>query len=87
MIWLRKKKPALLEGTYQAETEAPKDCYVFTRSIPEQKLLICLNFSRKARTISLPAELRPLFSTHNLRNKKPTESLTLAPLEGCLLEY
>ncbi len=87
MIWLRKKKPALLEGTYQAETEAPKDCYVFTRSIPEQKLLICLNFSRKARTISLPAELRPLFSTHNLLSKKPTESLTLAPLEGCLLEY
>lgn len=88
LIWLRKKKSALSEGTYQSITESiPEDCYVFTRVQAPKSVLICLNFSRKSRTIPLPGKISPLFSTHNLRNKKPAETLTLAPLEGCLLEF
>lgn len=87
MIWLRKKRPVLLEGTYQATTEGiPDDCYVYSRSLGQQRLMICLNFSNRTRKIKLPGEGIPVFSTHNLRNKKPTKSITLSALEGCLVE-
>lgn len=87
MIWLRKKRPVLLEGTYQATTEGiPADCYVFSRSLGQQRLMVCLNFSNRTRKINLPGEGVPVFSTHNLRNKKPTKSITLSALEGCLVE-
>lgn len=88
MVWLRRKKPVLMEGTYKALTQdIPQDCYVFTRSLPGHKMMVCLNFSRKSRTITLPGKGVSVFSTHSLRNKKPMEKVTLSPLEGCLIEF
>jgi len=87
MVWLRKQKIALLEGNYGSMTEnVPSNCYVFSRTAGQQKLLISLNFSRKTKTIILPGKGSPIFSTHLVRNKKPTNTLTLAPLEGCVVE-
>lgn len=86
LIWLRKQKSALLEGTYRAVTEnIPEDCYVYSRT-GQQKLLVCLNFSSKTRTIALPGKGIPAFTTHGIRSKKPVEALTLEPLEGCIVE-
>lgn len=87
MVWLRKKRPELTEGMYSAVTNhIPEDCYVFTRSLGKKKLQVCLNFSPKTRTISLPKKGIPAFSTHAVRNKKPAKTISLAPFEGCIVE-
>lgn len=87
MVWLRKKKPELTEGMYSPITNnIPEDCYVFTRSLGKKKLQVCLNFAGRTRTISLPKKGIPAFSTHGVRNKKPTTAISLAPFEGCIVE-
>jgi alpha-glucosidase len=52
LIRLRRDDPALREGRFRLDSEAPDDCLVFHREVPGRHLVIALNFAAEPREIS-----------------------------------
>jgi glycosidase len=78
LIALRRATPALVAGAYAPVDENAKDYLAFTRSTPEQTVLVALNFSEQPQTLSLPhPQARMLFSS----TARPAQTIDLARLE------
>jgi alpha-glucosidase len=80
LIALRRATPALVVGAYAPVDENAKDYLAFTRSTPDQTVLVALNFSELPQTsaLSLPhPQARLLFSS----TKRPAQTIDLAQLE------
>ena len=84
MIHLRKTNPALSEGTYRTEPNAPEDCMVFHRETASHHAMVALNFAAAPRHLEVPAS-SVLLSTTN-RTGAVAGSLDLAPNEALVLE-
>lgn len=92
-INLRQSLSALQEGSYSSLTRGTaRDCFIFLRELgPSSRLMIALNFSNRRRVNSpdaLEGRWRILLSTDPRRQMDEVrDSLHLAPLEGCLLQF
>ncbi len=90
LIALRRATPALVAGEYAPVDEQAADYLAFTRSTPEQTVLVALNFSEQPQTaiLSLPhSQARVLFSS-TTRHAQPADlaRLELAPFEVYIAE-
>jgi alpha-glucosidase len=88
LIKLRREKPALQRGDFTLLTEAPKDTLAYLRQMPEQTILVALNFRNYPASVQkIPdGTWNLLFST--AREAAPTnlKVLDLAPYEVLILE-
>jgi alpha-glucosidase len=93
LIALRRQSPALLDGTYTNLGEDPK-VFAYQRRAPMQTLIVALNMSGEARTLSL-SELSPvsasnlvvrLSSQPEAGGRVTDEGLRLAPFEAVIVE-
>jgi alpha-glucosidase len=88
LLRIRRSNPALQIGTYQALLEDHPSCFCYLRETPEQKLLICLNFSAEEQSLEFPLREKGyvMLSTHLDREGKAEFPLRLRPNEGCLIK-
>jgi len=86
LIWLRKRSPALREGTYRLLDSAPGECLAYFRQTPSQRLLVALNFGDQPRLVHAPVG-RLIFSTDPQRRLEGALfGVQLDPVEGVILE-
>ncbi|MHA1267105.1 MAG: glycoside hydrolase family 13 protein [Candidatus Helarchaeota archaeon] len=90
LLKVRRSNRALLEGNLQLEPPT-KNFLQYFRVHPEQKLLIVLNFSKKAQNIPLPdKKVKVLFSTiidsEALSQYPSKQMLLLQKYEGVILQ-
>jgi oligo-1,6-glucosidase len=57
LIQLRKTHPAIVYGAYELLLEDDAQIYAFTRTLPDERLLAILNFSKETPAYVLPPEL------------------------------
>jgi alpha-glucosidase len=81
----RKARGALHSGTIEF-LPAPEGALLYERRAGDERLLAALNFSRRPRTVSLPAAARTILSTDRDRGSPCGKDLTLAPLEAGLFD-
>ena len=92
LVALRKRTPALVDGSYTALNETSEEYYAFVRKSPSgQAVLVVLNLSEKPQTASfdLPAYSGAtlLFSTHQAAGTKAAlGGLSFAPFEVYIAE-
>jgi len=88
MLAFRRSHPVLQTGTYRPWRDQPEDCFLYLRESPEDRYLICLNFSGQERKLEAPElkSARLLLSTHLERAGALDLPLTLKPNEGCILK-
>lgn len=88
LLALRRETTALVTGSYRTLAGGPEECFVFLRAQGEQRMLVALNFSEEAQTLTLPelAGSRVLVST-NLDRAGPSDgsTLRLRGHEGCVI--
>jgi alpha-glucosidase len=80
LLALRRATPALVVGAYAPVDENAQNHLAFTRSTPNQTVLVALNFSDRPQTptLSLPhPQARVLFSS----TERPAQTIDLARLE------
>lgn len=88
LIWYRKQDACLTEGAYRS-IDGPPGTYVYERSLPNEKVVVALNFESRRQTLSLrhagEAELE--ISTELTRQSGPVAlaGLELGPLEGVVV--
>lgn len=86
LLELRGSTPALQVGTYTAIDRAPPHCFVYLRTLAEERRLVALNFGPEDRTVSLPAVGRVLLSTYmDSHATVETERVTVRGGEGVLV--
>ena len=86
LLSFRKQSRALQAGAYAPVDGAPEDCYVYIRSIAEERIGVALNFSDKPREITLPAAGTLNISTYMDTECRPvSDTLTLRPHEGLIV--
>jgi glycosidase len=56
LIWLRKRTPALNQGTARSLVSGPTDCLAFLRCHEDQTVLVLLNFVAMKVGLRLPGE-------------------------------
>jgi alpha-glucosidase len=89
LIWLRKKTPALCQGTYRSLVSGAKDYLAYLRSHEDQTVLVMLNFVAKGVSFTLPGSRseplqgswRVLFGTDREKSR-PLEPLRGMDLNG-----
>jgi alpha-glucosidase len=93
VILLRREKPALHRGDFTLLTSRPRDTLVYTRQIPEQTILVALNFKDCPVIVrEIPqGKWKLLLSTVRDASEwsvaeLPTEHVQLAPFEVLILE-
>lgn len=86
LLALRKSEPALRDGSYEAINKDDADVFAFLRKNGGQTILVALNMSAKAKTISVSAvaasgsSAKPLYSSPSEKGETlQLEHLTLAP--------
>jgi alpha-glucosidase len=80
LLALRRATPALVIGGYAPVDENAQDYLAFTRSTPDQTVLVALNFSDLPQTLALAlphSQARLLFSS----TERPAQAIDLARLE------
>jgi alpha-glucosidase len=80
LIALRRATPALVAGAYAPVDKDAADYLAFTRSTPDQTVLVALNFSELPQTPALSlshSQARLLFSS----TERPAQTIDLAQLE------
>ena len=80
LLALRRATPALVIGGYAPVDKNAKDYLAFTRSTPDQMVLVTLNFSDLPQTLALSLphpQARLLFSSM----ERPAQTIDLAQLE------
>jgi alpha-glucosidase len=88
LTWLRRRTPALHEGSYRVVEGSPPETFVFVRERGADRFLIALNFATAEQEIALAAETTGTIVCATLRRREgePTRPvLRLAPLEGCVV--
>jgi len=89
LIRLRKKTPALLEGSYRA-IPAPGDCLVFCRERPDEKgiqsVMVAINFSGAERRFDSPKGTILLSTIEGREGESIGGSLRLAANEAVIVE-
>ncbi|MBZ0289769.1 MAG: DUF3459 domain-containing protein, partial [Anaerolineae bacterium] len=88
LIAFRQTNVALQTGQYHSLTGAgiPTDCFVYTRIIGEQRLLIALNFTAEDRVVKLTGKGVIQLSTYLDREHEAVQELHLRPNEGLIIE-
>jgi len=86
LIRLRREAPALAEGSFRLETNAPADCLCYHRESSAQHLVVALNFTAEPRQLrSAPG--RVLFDTKPARiGERSGALLQLAGDEALIVE-
>jgi glycosidase len=93
LIALRRRSPALLDGSYAGLGEDPH-VYAYTRTALRHHVIVALNMSAERRTFRLPSPMRtgPFVYRLALSSLPRTEprgisgEMTLAPFEAVILE-
>lgn len=88
LIWLRKRTPALVEGSYRSLETGNEDCFAFLRSHAAGDFLVALNFSGREQSLEIPQAQagKILLSTHADSEKEYSGGrLSLRPDEGLLI--
>jgi len=94
---LRRDNPALVRGDFTLLTELPKDSFIYLREIPEQKILVALNFKNRIISETLEHTLsgtgvapapkwKLLLSTVRGAAPEDIHPMQLAPYEVLILE-
>lgn len=88
LIALRKKTPALVNGSYNPIDGVPEDVMAYIKEGDDgDRVFVGLNSSTGFIRLDLPQPGRLLLSTDaNRYTTEPTTYLTLAPKEGCIVE-
>jgi alpha-glucosidase len=89
LLELRKSYPALAIGDYAAIDGLPAECYVYTRSADDQKLLVALNLTNDEHQFMLPYTGTGQVVTSTGKDRTGKISLTfmvLQPNEGILID-
>jgi glycosidase len=81
----RKAREALHSGTIEF-LPAPEGVLLYERRAGDERLLAVLNFSRRPRTVPLPAAAETILSTDRKAGSPCETPLTLAPLEAGLFQ-
>jgi alpha-glucosidase len=86
LIWLRKRSPALTEGSYRAVEDPGRDVYAYLREVEGQRFLVALNFSLENASFRLPGSGigRVMLSTIRRAGSQQLDCdrFTLGSLEG-----
>ena len=87
LIALHQAHPAFTYGDYQDLDPNNEQIYAYTRTLPNEKLLVILNFSGKPANFTVPANIKPatLLLTNTQSTKAPT--LNLQPWEARIYTY
>jgi len=64
LIQLRKENPIIVYGRYDLIVDADEQVYAYTRTLPDDRLLVILNFSADTPVFALPGDIG--FSAHDL---------------------
>ena len=64
LIQLRKENPIIVYGRYELILDADEQVYAYTRTLPDDRLLVILNFSADTPVFALPGDIG--FSAHDL---------------------
>lgn len=64
LIQLRKENPIIVYGRYDLIVDADEQVYAYTRTLPDDRLLVILNFSADTPVFALPGHIG--FSAHDL---------------------
>ena len=64
LIQLRKENPIIVYGRYELILDADEQVYAYTRTLPDDRLLVILNFSADTPVFALPGHIG--FSAHDL---------------------
>ena len=89
LLALRRAKPALHKGSFQALESACDSCFVYLRQDGEQRLLIALNFAGETQLVKLPQEGNGRILLSTLLDREEQVNLTALSLrsyEGCIIE-
>ena len=88
LLKLRREQPALALGDYRA-FPCEDDCLAYARRYDGAQALVVLNFSERARDLTIPSEFasgRVLISSSMTRkNARVGRSVDLAPIEGVVI--
>jgi alpha-glucosidase len=91
MIAMRKITPALIAGDFQLIRENDQKSLIFLRSLPNQKVLVALNYCDHARLVQVGIageQLEVIYSTHKAPGScQRAERLSLRPFEVFIAEY
>ncbi len=92
LLALRRQFPALVDGAFLPLASQPDGVMVYLRQSLDQVALVALNFTRRSRTIALPADLagsdwQVLLSNRREALPGGTGKLTLAPQEATILGF
>ena len=90
LLSLRRATPALIAGAYAPQQPEATDYLLFTRSTPDQTVLVALNFSAQAQTVALGEGMQAaqvLFSSVGRQAASDNHGqLVLAPFEVYIAE-
>jgi alpha-glucosidase len=89
LIALRKSRPALNRGSWEAAGDAKNDVLCYTRTHGEEKMLVMLNFAASPRRMrpALDGPWRVALSTHkSVAIEYASLDIGLAPYEATVLE-
>jgi alpha-glucosidase len=92
LLQLRRESLALRRGSYRALIQRPITALAYLRRVPEQALLIALNFFAWETKVTLAEPLPSarwklrLTTAPGERRRLEDQQLTLAPFEACILE-
>lgn len=91
LIWLRKRTPTLLTGSYKTLSELPDDIFGYIREGEGERYLTLLNFTGSAKLVQLHGDLPKqgqivISTVHRQETKIVLSSIQLAGNEGLLLK-
>lgn len=89
LLTLRRELPALNSGRYYSFDRVPEACFVYMRQYNDQRILVALNFSTDAQTMTFSGfgQGTVLLSTLlDRQGAEPMTDFTLRPSEGCIIE-
>jgi oligo-1,6-glucosidase len=87
LIALRKANPVIVYGTYDLILDAHEQIYAFTRTLPDDRLLVILNFTRGTLVFALPSDIafagkELLIGNYAVDPVEDIRRLTLRPFEA-----
>ncbi|MBV8899105.1 MAG: alpha-glucosidase [Verrucomicrobia bacterium] len=87
LIQLRKDNPVIVYGKYHLLLDAHEEVYAFTRTLPDDRLLVILNFTRDTPVFALPTHVsfsgkELLISNYLVDPDEDIRLLTLRPFEA-----
>lgn len=86
LIRLRKRTPALTDGTYRTLEAAPVDCFAFCREQADRRVAVAINFSDSRRRVAA-GRGRLVLSTNPDRDEEEVKgSLPLGANEAAIIE-